>query len=71
MKKVAMSIQLNVLQVHASPYIKENFYILWQRGPQTDATKIVKMSKGTTTVDINERFNRVSTFYQNKKNGTY
>ena len=70
MKKVVMDISLSILEIYASPAIENDFYIMWQRGPQIDATEITQMEKGTTSVAIMEMFNKTSTFYEGK-NGKF
>lgn len=62
-----MAIALEFLEVSTNDTeIKEEFNICWRRGPQEDETAKYQFN-GEKTLKMQDKFDRISGFYQNKK----
>jgi hypothetical protein len=67
-KKTPMAVSLQFLEVSSSVDITDEFNIVWRRGPQEDETATYKFEPGKRTLKMTDEFDRISGFYQNKKN---
>ena len=66
--KTPMAISLQFLEVSSKVIITDEFNICWRRGPQEDETATYKFEQGQKTLKMTDEFDRISGFYQNKKN---
>ena len=66
--KIPMAISLQFLEARSSVDISDEFNIVWKRGPQEDETAKYKFEPGKRTLKMTDEFDRISGFYQNKKN---
>ena len=66
--KTPMAISLQFLEASSKVVITDEFNIVWRRGPQEDETATYKFEEGKKKLKMTDEFDRISGFYQNKKN---
>lgn len=65
--KHLMFIELKLIEIKTNQYFDDRFVIIWKRGPQEDTTATYQFEEDETILSLNDKFEKVSGFYLNKK----
>ena len=67
LQKTHMRIKLDLVKAISTGKADDSFIVAWKRGPQTDISKKFTLNPHYREVDLGFSFERISTFYSNKK----
>ena len=62
-----MRIQLEICELQTTGKFKEDFSILWKRGPESANTQDFKFNGNSDPIAVNGVFEKVSTFYMKRE----